>query len=121
MLPSDDVLGETGWAHPAAMARLPEVLRSLFWDHRFDALRWPEHRDFVIGRVLQAGGMDAIAWLRKTVRNTELAEWIRQREGRGLGVRQLRFWQIALDLSDADVDGWVAHARQGPWATRTHG
>jgi hypothetical protein len=39
------------------------VLRPLFWDHRFDDLRWPAHRDLVIGRILQAGGTDAIAWL----------------------------------------------------------
>jgi hypothetical protein len=45
--------------------------------------------------------------------------WIRQRNGRGLDARQLRFWQAALNLSAADVDPWVAQARQGAWEGRT--
>jgi hypothetical protein len=60
-------IGETGWAGAATPSALPDALRSLFWDYRFDDLRWPGHRDLVIGRVLQSGGTDAIAWLRRTV------------------------------------------------------
>ena len=73
----------------------------------------------MIGRVLQAGGTDAIAWLRKTLPDIELANWIRQRGGRGLDARQLRFWQIALNLPSTDVDGWVKQAREGAWEMRT--
>jgi hypothetical protein len=95
------------------------VLRPLFWDYRFDDLRWPAHRDLVIRRVLQAGGMDAIGWLRRCVPDAELVDWIRQRNGRGLGARQLRFWQVALNLPALEVDGWVKQAREGLWERRT--
>jgi len=97
---------------------LPEVLRSLFWDYAFADLRWPAHRDFVIGRVLQSGGTTAIAWLRNAVPDSELATWIGGRNGRGLDARQLRFWQVALDLPAAHVDRWVALTRQGAWEGR---
>ena len=59
--------GETGWAPTSEASPLPEFLRPLFWDHRIEDLRWPTHRDLVIGRVLQSGGTDAIAWLRSAV------------------------------------------------------
>ena len=98
---------------------LPEVLRPLFWDYPFADLRWSAHRDFVIARVLQSGGTDAIVWLRNAVADVELAEWIRQRNGRGLDARQLRFWQVALNLPAVDVDRWVRLSREGAWEGRT--
>ncbi|MCX6545952.1 MAG: hypothetical protein NTV05_16265 [Acidobacteria bacterium] len=44
---------------------------------------WPAHRDFVIARVLQSGGTDAIAWLRHAVPDVELAAvtWSNVRSG----------------------------------------
>jgi plasmid stability protein len=103
---------------PARGAPLPDVLRPLFWDSPFDDLGWPEHRDVVIARVLQSGGTAAVAWLRSVVPDVELAGWITRRQGRGLDARQLRFWQVALDLPAADVDRWVADAREGAWERR---
>ena len=97
---------------------LPDVLRPLFWDTPFDDLRWPEHRDFVIARVLQSGGTAAVAWLRGVVPDDELSGWITRRQGRGLDARQLRFWQVALDLPAADADRWVTFAREGVWERR---
>jgi plasmid stability protein len=100
---------------------LPDMLRALFWDYPFGDLRWPAHRDFVIARVLQSGRTDAIAWLRRVVPDVELADWISKRDGRGLDARQLRFWQIALNLPAADVDRWVRLTREGAWERRTRG
>jgi hypothetical protein len=53
------------------------------------------------------------------VPDVELVNWIVQRGGRGLDARQLRFWQVVLDLPSADVDRWVKQARDGPWEGRT--
>ena len=110
--------GESGWVTPPTASPLPEILRSVFWDHAFDELRWPTHRDLVIGRVLQSGGSDAVGWLRKRVGDLELAAWLQGHQGRGLDPRQLRFWQVALDLPRADVDRWVKEARDSAWGSR---
>ena len=112
-------VGQTGWAPTSAVSPLPESLRPLFWDHRLEDLQWPTHRDVVIGRVLQSGGTDAIAWLRSAVPDADLAAWIRSRDGHGLDARQLRFWQVVLKLSEAEVDGWVARARQTAMGARS--
>ncbi|MGH9385840.1 MAG: helicase-related protein [Vicinamibacterales bacterium] len=111
-------VGETGWPRRSVPSMLPDVLRPLFWDYTFENLRWPEHRDLVFGRVLQSGTTDAITWLRGSVPDAELADWIRQRSGRGLDARQLRFWQVALNLPETDVDRWVKQAREGAWEAR---
>jgi hypothetical protein len=81
-------------------------------------LRWSTHRDLVIGRVLQSGGTDGIAWLRSAAPDVDLAAWIRGRHGHGLDARQLRFWQVVLKLPEVDVDGWVARARESSWGAR---
>lgn len=112
-------VGETGWAPTSEASPLPEFLRPLFWDHRIEDLRWPTHRDLAIGRVLQSGGTDAIAWLRSAVPDADLAAWIRSRDGHGLDARQLRFWQVVLKLPEADVDDWVARARGTSWGARS--
>lgn len=112
-------VGETGWAPTSEASPLPELLRPLFWDHRIEDLRWPTHRDFVTGRVLQSGGADAIAWLRSAVPDGDLASWIRSHQGHGLDARQLRFWQVVLKLPEADVDAWVARARGSAWGARS--
>lgn len=111
-------VGETGWAQPPSTPPFPELLRPLFWDYSFDELRWPIHRDLVIGRVLQSGGIDAITWLRNAMPDEDLAAWIRSRDGHGLDPRQLRFWQAVLKLHADDVDAWVARARDSAWGAR---
>ncbi len=112
-------VGEAWWETAPSERRLPEELRPLFWDYDFDNLRWPSHRDLVIGRVLQSGGGNAVAWLRKTVHDSDLADWLRSRSGRGLDPRQLRFWQATLSLPEGEVDRWVEDAKQGAWGSRS--
>jgi len=82
---------------------LPDLLRPLFWDYDFDRLTWPAGRDLVTARVLQNGGDDAVRWLRQKTGEFELAAWIRDRRGRGLDPRRLRFWQLVLDLPQDQV------------------
>src|SRR5207237_286348 len=97
-----------------ANTHLPELLRPLFWDYNFDSLRWPEHRDFVIARILQEGNHHATAWLRDQLGLPALAEWIRGRRGRGLDPRRLRFWEVVLDLPKTEVDAWMKDALASP-------
>lgn len=112
-------VGDAWWEPAPSEELLPPLLRPLFWDHPFDSLRWPAHRDLVIGRVLQSGGSEAVAWLRKTVGDSDLAQWIRGRSGRGLDPRQLRFWQTVLGLPDEEVGLWVQETRHSTWDTRS--
>jgi hypothetical protein len=91
------------------------MLRPLFWDTDFDRLDWGEHRDFVVRRVLSAGTWDAIRWLRAELGDPALRLWIEQHEGRGLSSRQLRFWELVLDLPSASVDQWLDSEGRKIW------
>jgi len=103
----------TGDAEP-----LPESLRGLFWEYDFDDLSWSEDRDLVFSRVLSAGPWEAVRWLRRRAGDEALREWLRARRGRGLDRRQLRFWQLILELPGDEVDGWLAAREPDPWERR---
>ena len=98
--------------------KLPEFLRGLFWDQEFDRLSWPEARAAVTARVLAEGGRQAIRWLRERMDDDHLRAWILDRRGRGLSARQLRYWQIVLDLPADKVDALVADPARKVWEER---
>jgi hypothetical protein len=97
---------------------LPASLRRFFWDQDFDQLRWPEDLEAVARRLLAVGDGPALAWLRKEVGDGRLCDVIRATRGRDLDPRQLRFWQIVLDLPARDVDAWLADPARRGWEER---
>jgi hypothetical protein len=97
---------------------LPEFLRPFFWDCDFDRLRWEEYRDFITGRILISGNWETLRWLRRRIGDEGVRSWIRKRRGRGLSPQQLRFWELILDLSKAEVDRWLAAQEANPWTRR---
>ena len=117
LLDAGDVLagGECGIESAPVEEPLPDALRPLFWEYRFEDLRWPSHRDLVIGKILVAGGDTAHAWLRERVPDSDLLRWIHDRAGAGMEARRLRHWQNLLGIPAATVDRWVAAARGTPW------
>lgn len=103
---------------PASDPGIPSELHRLFWDCDPGALHWEEHRDFIVRRVLVEGGWSELSWLRRRLGDRGLAGWLKAQGGGRLSPRQLRFWQVVLDLSPETVDPWVERARRGPWADR---
>ena len=97
---------------------LPAFLQPYFWDHDFARLDWESHRNFIIRRVLQAGNWEALIWLREQLGDNVLRRWIEEHRGGGLSPRQLRFWELLLELPHAEVNQWVAVARNTIWERR---
>lgn len=95
--------------------RLPAYVRSLFWDMDAGRLRWSRHRDCIILRILSRGGFDAVRWLRQTVGDAQLREWIVARSGRGIDSRRLVYYGVILDLPHDLVLQWTERCKQYPW------
>lgn len=100
------------------IGKLPESLRSLFWDCDFDSLRLGEYDDFVIRRVLDRGDWESIRWLRRTLGDSAVRQWFLAKHGGGLEPAKLRFWELILDLPKDEADEWVRQARSLPWNRR---
>jgi len=97
---------------------LPKKLHHLFWDYDAAALDWPSDREFVISRILASGDWESIKWLMNRVKTDELRCFIVKRHGRGLESRQLRFWELILDIPRAEVNRWLRAMAGNPWHGR---
>lgn len=97
---------------------LPDFIKTLFWDVAPGDLRWDQHRDFIIGRILSSGPWGAVQWLRKREGDEAVRSWIERHEGRGLSPKQLRFWELILGIPSGRVDPWVERERSGIWGRR---
>jgi hypothetical protein len=91
----------------AVPVRLSRRLRPLFWDHDFARLTWDADADLIIGRILAAGDWQAVRWLRGLLPDPALRDWLERRRGAGLSARQLRFWELVLELPRRQVNRWL--------------
>ena len=103
----------------AAHESLPKSLKTYFWDYPFSKLSLSTDRDLVIRRVLSSGSWEAVRWLRKKIGDENLKKWLIAHKGRGLSPRQLRFWELILDLPKRQVNAWVKAARENEWNKRS--
>ena len=97
----------------------PEELRPIFWDYNFRRLRWGRDRNLIISRILSHGDWQALKWLRSRVDSAVLRNWILRRRGAGLSSRQLRFWELILELPHREVKEWLMDKRRMVWERRT--
>lgn len=97
---------------------LPENLEDLFWEYDVSELDWGDHREFIARRVLSHGTWAQICWLRDKLGDREVRRIIEARRGRDLSPRQLRFWQLILDIPAKKVDRWLDEPGRQIWDNR---
>ena len=102
----------------AALVRLSQTLRPFFWDHDFAKLSWAADSDLIIGRILAAGDWKSIQWLRRRLPDADLANWLKRRRGAELSARQLRFWELILELPHRQVNAWLKDPERQVWEGR---
>jgi hypothetical protein len=80
---------------------IPQYLHTLFWDtnlENFDPLAFP---NYTIGRILEYGNQDAIAWLNDTFSDIQIVDVVRSE--RRLSRRSANFWALVYGLSPDQV------------------
>lgn len=99
-------------------AGVPEHLVDLFWEYDVSTLDWDEHREFIARRVLSHGNWEQICWLRAKLGDDALRRIIRKSEGKELSPRQLRLWELLLELPTQEVDRWLRDSSRKVWDHR---
>jgi hypothetical protein len=79
-------------AAAARWGRLPDGLRELFWNYKFEDLRLPEDRDLVMLHLLTYGTDEHRQWLIRRFGDTGIRAWLVRHRGRGLTVQQMSPW-----------------------------
>ncbi len=83
-------------------SKIPEKLRSLFWDVELENINLEQHADYVLERVLDFGTLDAVRWLRSIYSDERIAEFIKHKSFRLRSLKTVNFWRIILDISPAE-------------------
>ena len=68
--------------------------------------------------MLASGTWEAITWLRVCLGDQALREWIERHRGGGLSPRQLRFWELMLNLPHRQVSAWLWAEGRKIWDQR---
>jgi hypothetical protein len=98
---------------------LPPRIQALFWEYQDGGVSLPGDVEFIIERVLSAGDWDAIQWLRGEMGSAPIRRYLQRTRGRRLSPRQLRLWQVLLDLPSDEVDTWLQDQARRDWDART--
>jgi hypothetical protein len=80
----------------AASGGIPSRFRRLFWDVRLSDLSPPQHRDFILTRILEFGDQTALRWLFTAYPRKELVTFLEGRGAERLSRRTWNFWSLYL-------------------------
>jgi hypothetical protein len=77
---------------------LPSAVRARFAGYEEQALRAPEHRGFLVSRLLEEGERDELRWLLAATGRDALAAWFAAHAGAALSRRSRLFWAAMLGI-----------------------
>jgi hypothetical protein len=97
---------------------LPPAVQALFWEYGDRTISLDRDRELVIDRVLVEGDWESIRWLRSALGTDAVRVHLLRTRGRRLSPRQLRLWQVLLDLPVAEVDAWIQDGTRRIWDER---
>jgi hypothetical protein len=80
---------------------IPEHLPPLFWDVNIDAFDPASCPAHAIGRVLELGGEQAVAWMERSFSREQIAAVIRSE--RRLSRRSATYWSLVYGIKPEDV------------------
>lgn len=97
---------------------LPKFLTPFFWEYGDQSLSWASDRELIIRRILRNGNWRAVRWLWKQMGDEGLRKWIYNHQGADLSPRQLRFWEVQLELNRQQVNERIARKVDSIWEKR---
>ncbi len=90
--PSSSANVATQVARTAERKKVPEKFRSLFWDVDPAAIDLKIHSTYIIERVLEIGGLDALFWLQMIYPTSLIIDVCE--ESRKISAKSRNFWKI---------------------------
>ncbi|MBN2000531.1 hypothetical protein JW935_23485 [candidate division KSB1 bacterium] len=79
---------------------IPTEFKGYFWDCDFFSLDLQKHRNFVLGRLLQYGGFQAMKWIRNHYNIQEVNQYLKMRGNKELDKRSYTFWKKCLKIEE---------------------
>jgi len=67
-----------------------------FWDVPLESIDYEKHRDFIIGRILQYGGLEGIRWIFENYGRQSIKRVVMN--SRSLSIRTAHFWAVYFSI-----------------------
>jgi len=83
------------------MNRLPKFLKEYFWDVKFEAIDMNKWRIFILKRILEYGDDEAVDWLHKNFKQSEIKDALCKY--RGYSKKSANFWALVLAIPKEEV------------------
>jgi len=93
---------------------LPAALHKLFWDVDPATVQVDAHRNFILDRVLELGGIEAVRWAERTYGTAGIRGYFLARGCRVLSAKTRAFWQAMLNLDEATCTAKSSYPTSNP-------
>jgi hypothetical protein len=79
---------------------IPPSLTKFFWDADVSQLKFPEHQNYVLGKLMLYGDVPSIQWILRTFNQETVRRYIETKGERTLDKNSFRFWNKVLRMDD---------------------
>jgi len=83
------------------MKKLPKFLKQYFWDVDFEKLDLNKRRQYILGRILEHGNQQAVAWMKKNFSRDEVADVLFH--FRSVSPKSANFWAVVFSIDKRKV------------------
>ena len=79
---------------------IPPAFKKFFWDADFAQLKFPEHQNYVLGKLMAYGDIDAIRWILGAFDRAAIRQYLEKKGAVALDRKSYLFWEKVLAMED---------------------
>jgi hypothetical protein len=79
---------------------IPPAFKKFFWDADFAKLKFPEHENYVLGKLMAYGDGASIRWILRTFEHGIISRYFEKRGKYTLDKQSYQFWKKILRMED---------------------
>ena len=80
---------------------IPANIKPYFWEINTDKLDIKKHPEYIIARILEYGGPDAVSWMMHTYDRSQIKETLKK--NREISRKSAEFWRIFYGLRKDEI------------------
>ena len=80
--------------------QIPPTLKKFFWDADFTKLTFPEHENYVLGKLMAYGDLASIHWILRSFDRGTVRRYLESKGKYALDKKSYLFWEKVLCMED---------------------
>ena len=80
--------------------QIPPAFKKFFWDADFAKLKFPEHENYVLGKLMAYGNLASIRWIIRAFDRGTISRYLEKKGTYALDRKSYLFWEKVLRMED---------------------